>query len=76
MARDYRTRTYGFGDLISYQNNKEDARRSFGRSKSVSEYSSSCIDMRADEALISAMSDVSRGLSHGRRRLGQVPETM
>jgi len=31
MARDYRTRTYGFGDLISYQNNKEDARRSFGK---------------------------------------------
>jgi hypothetical protein len=44
-----------FGDLIPYQDIgkswKADRRR---KSRGVSEYSSSCIDMRADEVMVSA----------------------
>ena len=46
--------TLRFGDLISCRTMKKGSAASAGKVESVSEYASSCIDMRADEVLTSA----------------------
>jgi hypothetical protein len=42
------------GDLISYQNDGQSCTAIDGKVERAGEYSSPCIDMRADDALLSA----------------------
>ena len=50
---DAPTHAQVFGDLIPYQNDREDSAAIARKSRQkVSEYSTSCMDMRTDEALI------------------------
>ena len=45
---------YGFGDMISYQNDGKYSTVDFRKGEIVSEYSNAWIDMRHDNALNSA----------------------